>query len=84
MNTFPSASKAAYILSALLFGMLTATAQGFPLGSAEWWGAASAPLLLGLIIGLIIRIFRKTTNVYKIAFWWAVIAMVIAAISKTP
>lgn len=79
-SALPTASTWAYVFSAFLLGMLTATAQRLdPIGSAEWWGASLAPLIFGAILGFIIRIFRKPTDVAKVAFWWSVITLIIAA-----
>ncbi len=81
MASPPTASNAAYVFGAIVFGAITATSQTFAMGSAEWLGATLAPLLVGLLLGVVIRLFRKTANIFKIAFWWSIIAVAISAIS---
>jgi hypothetical protein len=44
------ASGIGYIAAAFLFGVVTATAQGFQIGSAEWFCAACGVPLFGLLI----------------------------------
>lgn len=81
----PTAPTWAYLLSAFVIGVLASLGQDLPIGSAEWFGAACAPLLLGLLIGAVIRRFRTQTNVSRVAFWCSLIVWILTALpTQTP
>lgn len=72
----PNASNTAYIGCALLIGLLTATAQGFPVGGAAWLGATMGTGLGGALFGLLYRLFRPT-SIPKWMFYWALVSLVV-------
>ena len=67
--TIPSRSFSfVYLFAALLFGTLGALAKGFDTTTAEGLGATCGPLLLGLAVGAVRRLFGPV-NIARWAFW---------------
>ena len=68
-----------YVFGALLFGMVTATAQGF--AGAEWVGATTSGPLVGMIAGFIRSRFGAT-SIPRWMFWFSVVSLIIAVLSR--
>jgi hypothetical protein len=69
---------AAYLIGALALGGLTATLQGFGIGSSHWMAAAVGGPITGLAVGVAVHWFAAT-NLLRWTFWMSAAALVITA-----
>src|SRR5690348_637979 len=67
---------AAYLIGALALGGLTATLQGFGIGSSHWLTAAIGGPITGLGVGVAVRFFAGT-NVLRWIFWMSAAVLLI-------
>lgn len=77
-------SAISYVAAALLFGVLSATASGFSIVTAEGIGAASVGLLLAVPFWLVRRRRHKTASLPRAMFWWSLALLAINALPKPP
>jgi hypothetical protein len=77
-------SAVAYVFGACLFGVVAAIVRVPIANFAGWLGAACAGPLAGLVVALIVRAFRKTTNVPRLMFWISLVVLAMNALPRTP
>ena len=70
---------AAYVIGALALGGLTATMQGFGVGSGHWIAAAIGGPITGLGVGSAVRFFAAT-NVLRWTFWMSVAVLLVTVL----
>ncbi len=71
----PNAARAlAYLIAAVVLGAITATAQGFGIGEARWFGAAAGGPVLGLALA-VLGSFVTHPSVPRWMFWSAVVVL---------
>ena len=70
---------AAYVIGALALGGLTATLQGFGVGSSHWLAAAVGGPFTGLVVGTAVHRFAAT-NPLRWTFWMSAAVLVITAL----
>ena len=71
-------NAAAYVIGALALGGLTATIQGFGIGSSHWVAAAVGGPITGLVVGAAVHRFTAT-RLLQWTFWMSVAVLVITA-----
>jgi hypothetical protein len=70
---------ATYVIGALALGGLTATMQGFGIGSGHWLAAGIGGPLTGLGVGGAVRLFAGT-NVLRWTFWMSVAVLALTVL----
>jgi len=69
------------VAGAVVLGITTAFLQGF--SGAEFAGASLVPVLFGLFVAGIRKLFRRgPTNMFKWMLGWAVVAFIIEILSR--
>jgi hypothetical protein len=66
-----------YSIGALVIGAITATMQGFAIGSTHWLGSAIGAPIAGLAIGWLLA---HGTSVLRWMFWCSAATMAITAL----
>jgi hypothetical protein len=72
-------STTAYVGSAWLLGIIHATAGGFPIASAEWFGASLSGLVFGALFGWIRSLFGPT-SIPRWIFWYTLVAVLLVGV----